>query len=88
MATINTINSDKYFEEPTATIFDGMRKEAREKRRITYDCYNAIVIGKQVVECRFGFPIGMRKKGMMSLREVLKGRSCRICQECPEYNGD
>lgn len=64
------------------------REEARGKRRLTYDCLNAIVKGQKVV-CRKGYQfktIGKNEKGTLPLTIVLTGRSSSVCQTCPDYN--
>jgi len=81
------MNDNGYlFSEPAATMFDDMRAEARTKRHISYDCYNAVVKGDRV-RCKLGYQIGSRRDGGMTLLQVLRGRSCRVCQDCVDYNG-
>jgi len=69
-----------FFEEPLATQMEAKRDEARRKRRITYDCFNAVVKGDKVVCAQGGFA------SPIPLLTVLRGRSSAICQKCPVYD--
>jgi hypothetical protein len=75
------------FTEPHTSNLAKLRIKAREKRRITYDCLNAIVEGDKV-KCRKGNVIGRAQNGTASLLSVLSGRSAKVCQECKEYDAD
>lgn len=79
--------STNIFQEPTAAELTAKRIQARQKRRLTYDCMNAITDGVSVV-CKKGHKfksMGMRNKEGMSLLSILRGMSsseCRTCQDC------
>ena len=75
------------FDEPEASEFAKLRIEARNKRRVTYDCLNAIVDGERV-KCNIGRHIGRAADGSMSLVSVLSGRSSSVCQDCKDYCAD
>lgn len=67
-----------------------LRIKARRKRRLTYDCMNAIVKG-DVVLCKEGhhfMTVGRQQKEGFPLFAVLKGRSSSVCQNCKDYNGE
>lgn len=71
---------DKYFEEPLATQLEIKREEARKKRRITYDCFNAILSDGQV-KCAQG-----HFRHSIPLLTVLRGRSTAVCVKCADYD--
>lgn len=79
--------SSKTFQEPVANELTAKRIQARQKRRLTYDCMNAITDGVSVV-CKKGHEfkkMGLRNKDGMGLLSILKGWSsseCRTCQDC------
>lgn len=76
-----TINDEsKYFEEPLATQLEIKRDEARKKRRITYDCFNAILSDGQV-KCVHG-----HFSHFIPLLTVLRGRSTKVCVKCADYD--
>ena len=80
----------KVFQEPMATQITALRIKARQKRRLTYDCLNAIVRNESV-RCRKAHKlasVGNRHIPGMGLLSVLKGRSAQICQKCKDYNGE
>jgi hypothetical protein len=70
----------KYFEEPLATRMEMKRDEARGRRRIAYDCFNAVVKGNVVVCAQGYFPTSI------PLITVLRGRSSAACAKCPDYD--
>lgn len=81
---------DNLFQEPTATQLAEMRIHARQKRRLTYDCMNAIVQGDGVVckkEHEFK-PISNRRNKGIALLTVLRGTSSSTCQKCRDYDGE
>jgi len=73
-----------YFTEPQASELAKLRIEARNKRRIPYDCLHAIVDGDRV-NCNKGKKLG---RGNMDLVTVLAGRSTLVCQDCNNYDAD
>jgi len=84
----------KLFQEPIATQLASFRDKARKKRRIAYDCMNAIVVGEYVL-CKRGHefkPLSVpgkhTPKGAVSLFSVLRGRTPRVCQGCKDYDPD
>jgi len=82
--------SDNNFQEPAATELTAKRIQARQKRRLTYDCMNAITDGFSVV-CKEGHEfkkMGLRKKDGVSLLGVIRGWSSSECQNCEDYDGE
>jgi len=83
------MDNNELFTEPIASKLEGMRATARTKRRITYDCLNAIVTSDRV-KCRcnhfFKRPGAMNGDGSTDLHAVLKGRSPLICAKCTDYD--
>jgi len=79
--------NDYIFTEPHASNLTKLRIEAREKRRIPYDCLNAVVDGEKVI-CKKGNIIGRAQNGAMNLWAALAGRSALVCQNCKDYNAD
>lgn len=74
-----------YFEEPMASQLEAMREKARARHyRITYDCFSAVV-NKDKVTCKKGHRL---ERGSMGLLSVLRGRTSKVCQTCPYYDGD
>lgn len=72
------------FQEPMATELTTKRIQARQKRRITYDCMNAIVEGNSVV-CKKGHEFkafGRRSNKGMPLLSVLRGMTSSTCAKC------
>lgn len=81
----------KLFQKPAVNALTKLRIEARRKRRLTYDCMNARVMGDRVI-CQAGywfpqFGRGAEYKGL-DLVGVLAGRSSRVCQKCEDYDGE
>ncbi len=78
------------FTEPQASELAKLRIAARGKRRIIYDCLNAIVYyyPTDCVKCKMGNRLGRAKDGSMALTSVLAGRSALVCQECKDYDAD
>lgn len=78
------------FTEPHASELAKLRIEARQKRRIPYDCLNAIVqySPTDCVKCKMGHLIGRGAGGAKDLLSVLAGRSALVCQDCKDYNAD
>jgi len=72
-----------YFYPHKAQELANLRREARCKRRLTYDCMNAIVQGNTVI-CRNGHQFKGNKG--MGLLAVLRGRSSSQCQKCTDYD--
>jgi len=83
-------NKSFLFTEPHASELAQLRIKAREKRRITYDCLNAIVhyYPQDCVKCKMGHRIGRGAEGQKDLLSVLAGRSALVCQNCKDYNAD
>jgi len=77
------IVEQEMFEEPMASLLTNSRIEARRKRRLTYDCMNAIVVGQNVV-CRKKHKLSFTKG--LGLLSVLRGRTSLICQTCKDYD--
>jgi hypothetical protein len=78
---LTTNNDDsRYFDDPLATQLEMKRDRARTKRRITYDCFNAVVIDSQVNCTRGHFTISI------PLVTVLRGRSTAVCVKCADYD--
>lgn len=75
------------FTEPQASELAKLRIEARNKRRIPYDCLHAIVDGRKV-SCNKGNRIGTTTDGHLDLVSVLRGRSAKVCQDCKDYDAD
>ena len=84
------MTDNKLFEEPTATELAQKRINARQKRRLTYDCMNAIVQRNSVIcKKRHEFKsIGNRKDKGLGLLTILRGVLSSACQECPDYDGE
>lgn len=72
----------RYFEEPLAPWFEALRKMARKRNRIVYDCFNTIVKDNQVI-CKLGRLSNNRHSRLL---QVLKGRAARVCQNCEDYS--
>jgi len=78
--TLSTNDGGRYFDEPLAAELEAKRNHARTKRRITYDCYNAVVRDGQV-SCARG-----HLTNSVPLLTVLRGRSTRVCVKCADYD--
>ena len=78
----------KCFEEPAATELEQARDKARLRRRIPYDCYNAIVDSKdpERVVCKKGYRLGATRTLSLPLVSVLRGRSSVACCSCFDYD--
>jgi len=77
---MTTNDENRYFEEPLASQLEAKRDLARTKRRITYDCFNAMVRDGQVI-CARG-----HLANSVPLLTVLRGRSTKICVKCADYD--
>ncbi len=79
---------DDLFQEPRAKELAQIRMRSRKKRRLIYDCMNAVVQGDGVT-CREGheFKGYSRDKGI-PLLTVLRGTASSTCQECGDYDGE
>ena len=77
---MTTNDDNRYFEEPLASQFEAKRNTARTKRRITYDCFNAVVTDGRV-RCVRG-----RLADSIPLLTVLRGRSTAVCVKCADYD--
>ena len=79
----------KTFKNPMAAELTKNRIQARQKRRLTYDCMSAIVKGSAVL-CKEGhkfLAVGRKPKGNgLSLLSVLNGRSSGACQNCRDFD--
>ena len=84
------MGNDYIFTEPHASNLAKLRIAARAKRRITYDCLNAIVqyYPTHCVKCKMGHRIGRGADGSMGLVSALAGRSALVCQNCKDYDAD
>ena len=72
------------FKEPKATNFELMRLDARSRKRIVYDCYNAIVFKVNRARCKAGHSFASRVN-TMPMEHVLSGRGWAVCQDCKDY---
>lgn len=82
--------SNKTFQEPAAAELTAKRIQARQKRRLTYDCMKAITNGVSVT-CKEGHDfkkVGLSEKEGMGLLGILRGRSSSVCQNCEDYDGE
>jgi len=84
------MTDNNLFQEPMATELTTKRIQARRKRRITYDCMNAIVQGIWVT-CKAGHEF--RRTGPKSsagtgigLLPVLRGMASSTCKQCEDYD--
>ncbi|MFC1972256.1 hypothetical protein ACFLVE_02480 [Chloroflexota bacterium] len=77
---MTTNDDNKYFEEPLASQLEAKREMARTKRRITYDCPNAVVRDGRVRCVRGHFT------DSIPLLTVLRGRSTAVCVKCAGYD--
>ena len=76
----------RLFEEPAASELEQRRHQARGKRRIIYDCFNAHARGEKVL-CTRGYPLGTKTRNWRSLLVVLRGQSTALCSNsCPDYD--
>lgn len=79
------------FDAESAEKLKALRITARGKRRLTYDCMNAVVGATGEVSCKAGHTFqrrGTSTKTSMVLVSVLKGLSSKECQGCPDYDGE
>jgi len=76
--------SVRFFEEPVATDLEYSREGKRERHRIVYDCFNALVIGDRV-ECCALEKLGRAKDSRVTLLSVLRGQAASTCQKCEVY---
>jgi hypothetical protein len=80
------------FQRRTAANLTTLRIQARQKRRLTYDCMSAIVKAGsdgELVVCKEGhqFPkLGRQEREGFPLHSVLEGRSSSICQHCGDFD--
>ena len=84
------MTDNRNFQEPLAAGLTTKRIQARQKRRITYDCMNAIVEGANVV-CKKGHEfkvMGNRRVKGMTVLSVLRGMTSSACNKCPDYDGE
>lgn len=79
-ATEMTTNGS-YFDEPLASQLETKRSMARTRRRITYDCFNAVLSDGEVRCTREHFVHSI------PLIAVLRGRSTAVCVKCSDYDG-
>jgi len=77
---VSTNDDCRYFDEPLASQLEAKRDHARAKRRITYDCFNAVVRDGQV-NCVRG-----HLSNSVPLLTVLRGRSTAVCVKCADYD--
>ena len=78
----------KFFEEPVVAELERSRDKSRHRRRIPYDCYNAIVDSKgpESVVCKKGHRLGGVRTLSLPLVSVLRGRSNMMCRSCFDYD--
>ena len=82
--------SDKWFKRDQANELTRVRITARRRRRLTYDCMNAVVQGNTVV-CKGGHTfkvMGKRKEPGLPVIGVLGGMSSCLCRKCEDYDGE
>jgi hypothetical protein len=77
---MTTNDESRYFEEPLASQLEAKRDLARTRRRITYDCFNAVVMDGRV-RCARG-----HLTNSIPLITVLRGRSTAVCVNCADYD--
>ena len=77
---MSTNDDRRYFDEPLANQLEAKRDHARTRRRITYDCFNAVVRDGQV-SCGRG-----HLASSVPLLTVLRGRSTTVCVKCADYD--
>jgi hypothetical protein len=77
---MTTNDESSYFEEPLASQLEAKRDLARTKRRITYDCFNAVAREGRVRCVRGHFT------DSIPLLTVLRGRSTAVCVNCAHYD--
>jgi len=77
---MTTNDENRYFEEPLASQLEAKRDLARTKRRITYDCFNAVFSDGGVRCAREHFVHSI------PLITVLRGRSTAVCVKCAGYD--
>jgi len=78
---------NQIFKEPFASNLDRVRrlKKKRDKNDIqTYECLFAKVY-ETGIYCIKGHKLGRRKDGGITLVQVLKGYSPKICQVCKDF---
>jgi len=85
--SLTTMATKYLFTEPHASDLAKLRIVARGRRRIIYDCLNAIVDGDKV-KCNKGNRLGRAPDGSMALVSALTGRSALVCQDCKDYDAD
>ena len=78
--TVSLNDQSEYFGETVATQLEMKRNYARTKRRITYDCFNAVVIDGRVSCTRGHFTHSI------PLLTVLRGGSTAVCVKCADYD--
>jgi len=78
--TLSTNDDGRYFDEPLAAELEAKRDKARTKRRITFDCFNAVARDGRV-SCARG-----HLTNSVPLLTVLRGRSTRMCVKCADYD--
>lgn len=82
--------SDIFFNRPKVNELTILRRERRQKHRLTYDCMNAVVKGSTVV-CKRGHTfkvMGKRKSPGLPVIGVLGGMSSCECRKCEDYDGE
>ena len=77
---MSTNDENRLFEEPLASQLEAKRDLARTKRRITYDCFNAVFSDGGVRCTREHFVHSI------PLITVLRGRSTAVCVKCADYD--
>ena len=82
--------SDTWFKRPKVDELTILRIKARRRRRLTYDCMNAVVAGSTVV-CKRGHTfkvMGKRKIPGLPVIGVLGGMSSSVCRNCEDFDGE
>ena len=77
---LTTDDECRYFREPFASQMELKRDQTRTKRRITYDCFHAVV-SDGAVRCARGY-----LSHSIPLLTVLRGRSTAVCMKCADYD--
>lgn len=73
------------YEEPVASQFDIMRDARRKEHLITYDCFHCIALPDDKARCELGHNL-VKQAPRISIYQVLKGWSFKVCQTCENYN--
>ncbi len=76
-----------YFNEPDATNLENIRDKVREKKILTYDCFEAQYPASGTrVKCAKGHPLSPSGDKCLDIITILTGRRGAYCQSCPDFN--